>query len=138
MTGITNISNIHLWMFDNQDIGGSSGVWYTEWTHWIMDFSIKVHSCPGCPALNCSSPCYFGSCGIDLKCQCTSGYSGDKCETREWRHNSHSTLYDHPSCPLIIIITQRGNIIIAITLLVLLLLVSTRERRKVIIRFSGS
>ena len=88
MAKVTNISNIHLWMFDNQDISGSSGIWYTEWTHWIMDFSVKVHNCPvnDCPPPACGKRCYFGTCGVNGNCQCTSGYSGAECETRKYMH----------------------------------------------------
>ena len=79
---VTNISNIHLWMFDNQDVGGSSGIWYTQWEHWQMDFALKVEPCPDCTSPNCSGKtCYFGTCGIDGECQCLSGYSGSNCST---------------------------------------------------------
>lgn len=80
---VTNISNIHLWMFDNQDVGGSSGIWYTQWEHWQMDFALKVEPCPNCTSPDCGGKtCYFGTCGIDGECQCLSGYSGSNCSTR--------------------------------------------------------
>lgn len=79
---VTNISNIHLWMFDNQDVGGSSGIWYTQWEHWQMDFALKVEPCPNCTSPDCGGKtCYFGTCGIDGECQCLSGYSGSNCST---------------------------------------------------------
>jgi len=83
INNLTNISNIHLWMFDNQDIGGSSGIWYTQWLHWQMDFSVKVEPCPNCTTPDCpGKTCYFGTCGADGECQCLRGYSGSNCETR--------------------------------------------------------
>ena len=82
---ITNISNIHLWMFDNQDVGGSSGIWYTQWEHWQMDFALKVEPCPNCTSPDCGGKtCYFGTCGIDGECQCLRGYSGSNCSTSKW------------------------------------------------------
>lgn len=69
-------------MFDNQDVGGSSGIWYTQWEHWQMDFVIKVEPCQNCTPPDCGGKtCYFGTCGIDGECQCLSGYSGDDCST---------------------------------------------------------
>lgn len=69
-------------MFDNQDVGGSSGIWYTQWEHWQMDFAIKVEPCQNCTPPDCGGKtCYFGTCGIDGECQCLSGYSGDNCST---------------------------------------------------------
>lgn len=80
---ITNISNIHLWMFNNQDVGGSSGIWYTQWPHWEMNFALKLEPCPNCSRPDCGSKtCYFGTCGISGECQCITGYSGENCTTR--------------------------------------------------------
>ena len=79
---ITNISNIHLWMFNNQDVGGSSGIWYTQWPHWEMNFALKLEPCPNCSHPDCGSKtCYFGTCGISGECQCITGYSGENCTT---------------------------------------------------------
>jgi len=73
---------MHLWMFDNQDVGGSSGIWYTQWEHWQMDFALKVEPCSNCTSPDCGGKtCYFGTCGIDGECQCLSGYSGSNCAT---------------------------------------------------------
>ncbi|XP_029194504.2 uncharacterized protein LOC114960333 [Acropora millepora] len=83
INNITNISNIHLWMFDNQDVGGSSGIWYTQWLHWEMGFAVKVEPCQSCLSPDCGSrTCYFGTCGADNKCQCVRGYSGENCTER--------------------------------------------------------
>lgn len=80
INNITNISNIHLWMFNNQDVGGSSGIWYTQWLHWEMGFAVKVEPCPSCMPLDCGGRiCYFGTCGADNECQCVRGYSGENC-----------------------------------------------------------
>ena len=80
INNITNISNVHLWMFDNQDVGGSSGIWYTQWLHWEMGFAIKVEPCSNCSAPDCGGrTCYFGTCGADGNCQCIRGYSGTNC-----------------------------------------------------------
>ena len=38
-------------MFDNQDVGGSSGVWYTQWEHWVMEFAVRLEPCPSCTLL---------------------------------------------------------------------------------------
>lgn len=83
INNITNISNVHLWMFENQDVGGSSGIWYTQWLHWQMGFSVKVEPCPSCTPPDCGNKtCYFGTCGADGDCQCLRGYSGINCENR--------------------------------------------------------
>ena len=88
INNITNISNVHLWMFDNQDVGGSSGIWYTQWLHWQMGFSVKVEPCPSCTPPDCGNKtCYFGTCGADGDCQCLRGYSGTNCENSKWNCN---------------------------------------------------
>ena len=95
---VTNISNIHLWMFDNQDVGGSSGIWYTQWEHWQMDFALKVEPCPNCTSPDCGGKtCYFGTCGIDGECQCLSGYSGSNCSTSKLSLSPKLVYYWHIS-----------------------------------------
>lgn len=99
ISNITNISNIHLWMFNNQDVGGSSGIWYTQWLHWEMGFAVKVEPCPNCTAPDCGGrTCYFGTCGVDNKCQCLRGYSGENCTKRP--NDTHS--YPSIQYPLIL------------------------------------
>ena len=40
MSNASNISSLHFYMFDNLPIG--EGIFYTQWLHWIQEFSVKV------------------------------------------------------------------------------------------------
>lgn len=84
VSNISNISSLHFYMFDNTAVG--QGIFYTQWLHFIQEFSVKAEQCEdpaSCAAnITCLQTCYFGSCGKDEHCQCKDGYSGDNCEKR--------------------------------------------------------
>ena len=40
VSNVTNISSLHYFMFDNSRIGEK--IFYTQWLHWIQNFSVKV------------------------------------------------------------------------------------------------
>lgn len=40
VSNVSNITSLHYFMFDNLNIG--EGIFYTQWLHWIQEFSVKV------------------------------------------------------------------------------------------------
>lgn len=99
VSNVSNISSLHLYMFDNVRIG--EAIFYTQWLHWIQEFSVKAEQCVdtlSCPNITCQQTCYFGSCGQDGHCQCKDGYSGDNCEKRP----TNPVVYPNLTYPLLL------------------------------------